>query len=249
MTRGEKGMLLLSADESPLYLKAETHEVYDVTGAGDTVIAVLAAAMASGHSVKQATAIANRAAGLVVEKLGAATVTIDEINGTSESKDVATGIVDEETALQLVQQAKQNGKRTIMTNGCFDLLHVGHIAYLSEAKAMGDILIVAVNSDDSVKRLKGEQRPINNLENRMTVLNALASVDLVIPFSEDTPERLIALLKPDVLVKGGDYTEEQIAGARHVREAGGDVVVLAYQEGLSTSLTLEKIKNDTQESL
>ncbi len=240
VTRGEQGMTLLRADHLPLHLKAKTHEVYDVTGAGDTVIAVLATAMACGYEIDLATEISNIAAGKVVEKLGAASVSVEEINGDN-NVDV-TGILNRENAATVIANAKRKGERIIMTNGCFDIIHAGHISYLKKARALGDRLIVAVNDDDSVKRLKGDSRPVNSVENRMTVLSALSSVDIVVPFGEDTPEDLIRLIQPDVLVKGGDYVEEQIAGAKFVRETGGDVVVLPFEKGCSTSLILEKIK-------
>ena len=134
-----------------------------------------------------------------------------------------------------------------MTNGCFDIIHTGHVRYLSQAKSLGNFLVIAINDDDSVKRLKGSNRPINSLENRATVLSGLASVNLIIPFSEDTPEKLIRFLKPDTLVKGGDYKEEQIAGAESVRESGGDVAIIPFEEGYSTSHILEKLKNKKQD--
>ncbi|MCZ6802633.1 MAG: bifunctional D-glycero-beta-D-manno-heptose-7-phosphate kinase/D-glycero-beta-D-manno-heptose 1-phosphate adenylyltransferase HldE [Proteobacteria bacterium] len=242
VTRGEKGMTLLRENQAPLYLKAETHEVYDVTGAGDTVIAVLGAAIACNYKIEQATALANIAAGLVVEKLGAATVTVDEINSASIREYRSSVVMDKDVALAIINQAKRKGEQIVMTNGCFDILHAGHVNYLAKARSLGNLLIIAVNDDDSVKRLKGESRPINSLENRMTVLSALASVDLIVPFSEDTPEQLISLFEPDILVKGGDYTEEQIAGASLLRKSGGDVVILPLEVGCSTSNILNKIK-------
>ncbi len=244
VTRGEKGMTLLRNNQGPLHLKAETHEVYDVTGAGDTVIAVLGAAIASDFKIDQATALANTAAGLVVERLGAATVTTDELNSVSINEYQSSGFMDKNTAIQVIHHAKRNGEQVVMTNGCFDILHAGHINYLVKARSLGDRLIIAVNDDESVKRLKGDSRPINSIENRMMVLNALACVDWVVPFSEDTPEQLISLLEPDILVKGGDYTEEQIAGATSVRNSGGDVIILPFEGGCSTSLILERIKGN-----
>lgn len=247
ITRGGNGMSLFTAAAPPLHLPAEAREVYDVTGAGDTVIAALASALACGYQMDQATALANRAAGLVVEKLGAATVTLAELNQGHGWN--GAGIVAEETALRLIRQARRDGKKIALTNGCFDILHAGHVEYLAEARALGDMLVVAVNDDNSVRRLKGKQRPVNSIANRMRLLNALASVDLVLPFAEDTPERLIARLKPDVLVKGGDYREARIAGAAAVRENGGDVVILASRPGLSTSLTIEKIRQAARVTL
>lgn len=241
VTRGEKGMTLLREKHKPLNLKAVTHEVYDVTGAGDTVIAALAAAIASGCELEEATFLANTAAGLVVEKLGAATVSADELNSASMSKYRSQELLDKNSALEVVNRAKRKGEQIVMTNGCFDILHAGHINYLAKARTLGDRLIVAINDDDSVKRLKGESRPINALNNRMTVLNALACVDWVVAFSEDTPEQLISMLAPDFLVKGGDYTEDQIAGAAAVKKSGGEVVILPFEDGCSTSSMLEKI--------
>jgi len=242
VTRGEKGMTLLRENKKPLHLKAETHEVYDVTGAGDTVIAVLAAAIACDSTVEDATALANIAAGLVVEKLGAATVTIDELNGETNNKYQSSTSMDSHAVLEVINLAKRKGEQIVMTNGCFDILHPGHINYLIKAKTLGDRLIIAVNDDDSVKRLKGDSRPINSVEDRMIVLAALACVDWVVSFNEDTPEQLISLFEPDVLVKGGDYTEEQIAGAAFVKKTGGDVVILPFEKGCSTSSILKKIK-------
>jgi D-beta-D-heptose 7-phosphate kinase/D-beta-D-heptose 1-phosphate adenosyltransferase len=241
VTRGEKGMTLLRANEQPLHLKAETHEVYDVTGAGDTVIAVLAASIASGYKLEQATFLANIAAGLVVEKLGAATVTVDELNSASIGRYQLPGMLDKHSALDVINRAKRKGEQIVMTNGCFDIIHAGHINYLMQARKLGDRLIVAINDDDSVRRLKGDSRPINSIKNRMVVLNALTCVDWVVSFGEDTPEDLIAMLEPDFLVKGGDYTEDQIAGADLVKKRGGEVVILPFEEGCSTSAMLEKI--------
>jgi len=241
VTRGEMGMTLLREKQEPLHLKAETHEVYDVTGAGDTVIASLAAVLASGYELEQATYLANVAAGLVVEKLGAATVSADELNNASISKYTSRGLSDKKAVLEVVNQAKRRGEQIVMTNGCFDIIHAGHVNYLAKAKTLGDRLVVAINDDDSVKQLKGNSRPINVLKNRMTVLNALACVDWVVAFSEETPEELITMLEPDCLVKGGDYTEDQIAGATVVKNKGGKVVILPFEDGCSTSSMLEKI--------
>ncbi len=241
VTRGEKGMTLIRDKHKALHLKAQTHEVYDVTGAGDTVIASLAAAIASDYELEQATFLANTAAGLVVEKLGAATISADELNSANTSKYRSQVLIDHNSALEVVNRAKRKGEQIVMTNGCFDILHAGHINYLLKARTLGDRLIVAINDDDSVKRLKGSSRPINALKNRMTVLNALACVDWVVAFSEDTPEKLISIVEPDFLVKGGDYTEGQIAGAAGVKKSGGEVVVLPFEDGCSTSSMLDKI--------
>ncbi len=244
VTRGEHGMTLIQPGNEVLHLKAESHEVYDVTGAGDTVIATLAAALACNYDMGQATALANMAAGMVVEKLGAATVTVAELNAKQPARTLATGIMDSALAADTIQIARSNNERIVMTNGCFDILHSGHISYLEQARALGDKLLVAVNSDDSVRELKGDSRPVNPLPDRMKILSALSCVDMVVAFGEQTPAALIELLQPDILVKGGDYTEDQIAGAEFVKTHGGEVVILPFQEGCSTSLILEKIKNN-----
>ncbi len=247
VTRGEKGMVLIQKNKPVLHHKSAAHEVFDVTGAGDTVIAVLAASIASNIPLEIATLLANTAAGLVVEKLGTATITTDEINKNLNGEGNLLAISDKNQALEIINKAKDRGERIIMTNGCFDIIHAGHVRYLSQAKSLGNFLVIAINDDDSVKRLKGSDRPINSLENRVTVLSALANVNLIVPFSEDTPEKLIRFLKPDTLVKGGDYKEEQIAGAKSVRESGGDVVIMPFEEGYSTSHILEKLKNKKQD--
>ena len=247
VTRGEKGMVLIQKNKPVLHHKSAAHEVFDVTGAGDTVIAVLAASIASNIPLEIATLLANTAAGLVVEKLGTATITTDEINKNLNGEGNLLAISDKNQALEIINKAKERGERIIMTNGCFDIIHAGHVRYLSQAKSLGNFLVIAINDDDSVKRLKGSDRPINSLENRVTVLSALANVNLIVPFSEDTPEKLIRFLKPDTLVKGGDYKEEQIAGAKSVRESGGDVVIMPFEEGYSTSHILEKLKNKKQD--
>jgi len=243
VTRGEQGMSLFSADGSTTHLPARAREVFDVTGAGDTVISLLAAGVTAGLDWADAAALANLAAGIVVGKLGAATVTVPELRRVARQQTHGThGVVDEEELLIHIADARRCGERLVMTNGCFDLLHPGHISYLEAARALGDRLIVAVNDDASVRRLKGASRPINPLVARMRMLAALSCVDWVAPFSEDTPERLICRVVPDVLVKGGDYRPEQIAGATCVQRAGGEVQVLAFQEGHSTTALVERIR-------
>ncbi len=242
VTRSEKGMLLVEADAEPLFLSTQAREVYDVTGAGDTVIATLAAALASGQGLAAAAALANLAAGLVVRKIGVATVTPGELSAALHQRGQGgRGLVDFDALLALVSEARERDEKIVMTNGCFDVLHAGHVAYLEEAKSLGDRLIVAVNDDDSVRRLKGESRPINALEDRMLVLAGLAAVDWVVPFSEDTPARLIGAVLPDVLVKGGDYRPDDIAGAKEVLQHGGEVRVLAFREGHSSSRIIDRL--------
>jgi len=243
VTRGEQGMSLIQQDESVLHITTEAKEVYDVTGAGDTVISVLSAAMAQGKPLKTCARLANVAAGIAVGKLGTATVTTSELRTVLKKKQShEQGIVTENVLLEAVSDEKALGKKIVMTNGCFDLLHAGHIAYLEQARLLGDKLVVAVNTDDSVKNLKGESRPIIPLEQRMAVLSGLASVDWVVPFGEGTPERLICSVLPDVLVKGGDYQIKEIAGHECVISNGGKVEVLQFLDGCSTSQIVEKIK-------
>ena len=240
ITRGEHGMTLISQGDDPVHLPAEAREVFDVTGAGDTVIATMAAALASGYDNPEAAEFANRAAGLVVAKLGAACVTVDELNNAgTETPREKTGIISESGLMVTVSHIRSRGETIVMTNGCFDILHAGHVAYLQQAKQLGDYLVVAINDDNSVTRLKGKGRPINSLEHRMEVINALKPVDCVISFTEDTPERLINEIKPDVLVKGGDYKVNQIAGAKAVLKNGGRVEIIPLLDGCSTSRIVE----------
>jgi D-beta-D-heptose 7-phosphate kinase/D-beta-D-heptose 1-phosphate adenosyltransferase len=243
VTRGEHGMTLLRRDEPEFHLPTQAREVFDVTGAGDTVISVLAAALAAGEELRSATALANLAAGIVVGKLGTASVSVPELRRTVlMGQDAGFGEMNREQLRVAVADARSHGERIVMTNGCFDILHAGHVLYLNQARRLGDRLIVAVNDDESVKRLKGAGRPVNPLDRRMTVLAALESVDWVVPFSEDTPEQLICDIKPELLVKGGDYRPEDIAGYECVKQSGGDVVVLDYEDGCSTSELIETIK-------
>jgi D-beta-D-heptose 7-phosphate kinase/D-beta-D-heptose 1-phosphate adenosyltransferase len=248
ITRSEQGMSLLARGESITHFPARAREVFDVTGAGDTVISVLAAALAAGEPLAQAAALANEAAGIAVAKLGAVAVTPAELRAVLNPVDndaamSGQGLVAEDDLLVLVSQARQRGERVVMTNGCFDILHAGHVTYLEQARRLGDRLIVAVNDDTSVGRLKGQGRPVNSLARRMAVLAGLRSVDWVIAFSEDTPERLICRVLPDVLVKGGDYTPQQIAGYDCVTAAGGQVRVLDFAEGCSTSAIIDAIRS------
>lgn len=243
VTRSEKGMCLLQRGHAPVHLPTRAREVYDVTGAGDTVVAVVAAAMAAGETMHDAVALSNLAAGVVVGKVGTATVSPAELaTAMEEHLPIQRGAVAEDLLLELVARARAAGERVVMTNGCFDILHAGHVTYLQQARALGDRLIVAVNDDDSVRRLKGATRPVNPLDARQTVLAALTAVDWVVPFSEDTPQRLICRICPDILVKGGDYRIEDIAGGECVMAAGGEVKVLAFLDGHSTSSMIASIK-------
>jgi len=243
VTLGERGMLLLAEQCEPVLLPARAREVFDVTGAGDTVIATLAAGIGAGMDIVDAAALANLAAGLVVRKIGVASVTTSELQlALHEQGQGGRGLLSRAQAAGVVAEARARGERVVMTNGCFDILHAGHVAYLEEAKQRGDRLLVAVNDDDSVLRLKGTGRPVNPLADRMAVLAGLAAVDWVVPFAEDTPEELIIELGPDVLVKGGDYRPENIAGARFVLEQGGTVEVLSFHAGRSTTTIIDALR-------
>lgn len=243
VTRSEHGMLLLQQDQAPGKIAAQAREVFDVTGAGDTVVAIVAAALGAGLDLETACNLANTAAGIVVGKLGTATVSTDELRSQYLLQDQHQAFCSRSELAALVAQLKANGKRVVMTNGCFDLLHPGHMAYLQAAAQLGDVLIVAVNDDASVKRLKGDARPINSLATRVAMLAALSAVDYVVEFSEDTPKELIEAVTPDVLVKGGDYQAEQVAGYEKVTAEGGEVRILGFLEGYSTSETIDKIKS------
>jgi D-beta-D-heptose 7-phosphate kinase/D-beta-D-heptose 1-phosphate adenosyltransferase len=235
-------MVLVPAGMTPIALPAQAREVFDVTGAGDTVIALLGAALAVGMAAGDAVALANLGAGLVVGKIGVATVSRSELRLALHQRGGGRGVVALDELEVLVAEAKARGRRVVFTNGCFDILHAGHVSYLEEAKALGDELIVAVNDDASVKRLKGEERPITPLADRMAVLAGLAAVDWVVSFTQDTPAEVIERILPNVLVKGGDWRPEDIVGGDVVRGNGGEVRVLTFKEGRSTSALIEAIR-------
>ncbi|PSU70350.1 bifunctional heptose 7-phosphate kinase/heptose 1-phosphate adenyltransferase [Photobacterium phosphoreum] len=243
VTRSEHGMTLLEKGCEPLHMPTLAQEVYDVTGAGDTVISVLAASLSAGKSLSDSCKLANAAAGVVVAKLGTSTLsTIELTEAIHGSQDCGFGVISELALVDAVKLARARGETVVMTNGCFDILHAGHVAYLTQAAKLGDRLIVAVNSDDSVKGLKGPGRPVNPEDRRMAVLAGLGAVDWVVPFTEETPQRLISEVLPSILVKGGDYTPDQIAGGKEVIVAGGQVLVLNFEDGCSTSKIIEAIR-------
>jgi len=207
------------------------------------VIAVMALSVAIDMPLPESMYLANLAGGVVVGKLGTSTVSMVELSRAMHGERGSQyGIVSEDELALLIASAKANGERIIMTNGCFDLLHAGHVTYLQQAKALGNRLIVAVNSDASVRQLKGDTRPINGLQARMEVLAALACVDWVVSFKEETPERLYCRLLPDVIVKGGDYTVGAVAGGDCVIKAGGEVKILQFVEGQSTTAMINKAR-------
>ena len=246
VTRSQHGMSVVDGDRSVTHLPAEAREVFDVSGAGDTVVSTLAAALAAGLSLVDAAALANVAAGLVVAKVGTAVVYRDEL--VAKLRDRALASLESKVATQHVAQDivvgwRHKGLRVGFTNGCFDLLHPGHVTLLGQARALCDRLVVGLNGDASVSRLKGPTRPIQPDIARATVLASLTNVDLVVMFEEDTPANLIEMLRPDVLIKGGDYTVETIIGADFVKSYGGSVEIIDLVPGFSTTQTVEKMNS------
>lgn len=245
LTRSEDGISLIS-ESSVRHYKATAKEVYDVTGAGDTVVTFLSAALMSEKTIDEAVFIANIAGGVAVSKKGTSVVSMDDFRRAyhnsellMEEKIVPTGYFS-----QFCRDIKFSGKKIVVTNGCFDLLHPGHIAYLNEAKELGDILIVLVNDDHSIKRLKGAGRPVNSIDSRLMMLAALSSVSYVVSFNEDTPLNPIKMIAPDVLVKGGDYKISEIVGAEFVIECGGEVKVIDFLPGYSSTALIKKIREN-----
>ena len=239
VTLSEQGMLLVE-EGAARHLPAAAREVFDVSGAGDTVIAVAAAAMATGATLAEAAVLANAAAGIVVGKLGPAVVASREILAALElggSREKMLVLAD---ALEQVRRWRLQGLRIGFTNGCFDLLHPGHADLLAFARASCDRLVVGLNDDRSVRRLKGPARPVQPLSSRAAVLAAMAAVDLVVPYAEDTPLALIEAIRPDLLVKGADYREEDVVGAAEVRAYGGAVRLAPLKPGHSTTATLAR---------
>ncbi|MGE0046075.1 MAG: D-glycero-beta-D-manno-heptose-7-phosphate kinase [Hyphomonadaceae bacterium] len=248
LTRSEKGMSLYRAGEAPIHLPAEAREVFDVSGAGDTVVAGIALGLASGLSFEQAMRVANAAAGVVVAKLGTAVVSQAELADALRMQGRETALPEVQPlspldrAIALRDQWRAEGLIVGFTNGCFDLLHAGHVSLIAQASEACDRLIVALNSDASVRRLKGPSRPMQPLEARAAVIAALKGVDLVLGFEEDTPLALIEALRPDVLVKGADYAEDEVVGGDVVKAHGGRVVRAKLTEGQSTTALVEKAK-------
>ena len=242
LTRGADGMTLITQDATE-HCAAVAREVFDVTGAGDTVIATLAAAHIAGLAWREMLHVANLAAGIVVGKVG--TVAIDQSSLLQSIHETSHGLMDSVYTLEelggLVQEWRSRGEKIVFTNGCFDILHAGHVTYLQKAAQEGQRLIVALNTDRSVRELKGSSRPVTAEGDRACVIAALAAVDAVVFFDESTPLNVIEALRPDVLVKGGDYTRDQVVGATEVESWGGRVVLVPLVEGRSTSKLIKKI--------
>ena len=237
----EEGMLLIRKGEKPLPIASRAQEVFDVTGAGDTVLATLGVALGAGLDLPSAAEAANRAAGAAVARVGTAPIHwADLLEGSGGGP--AEKRIDRTHLAALSSTLHRGHRRIVFTNGCFDLLHPGHVRLLTEAKRLGDVLVVGLNSDESVRRLKGPERPVLSESDRAEVLGGLDAVDFVALFGEDTPEELIRTIRPDVLVKGGDYTETTVVGAPFVRSYGGDVVLIPLVEGRSTSSMVARMK-------
>ena len=243
VTRSEEGMTLFSRNEPPLHIATHTREVYDVTGAGDTVVSILGLGLAGGLSVREACEVANVGAGIVVGKIGTATVSPDEILAEMSRREPRDGGKIKKLAelVPVAEQLRLSGRKIVFTNGCFDLLHFGHVSYLQKAKRLGDVLILGLNSDASIRRLKGEKRPIIAQEERAHIMAALECIDYVVVFEEDTPIELIRAIRPDILAKGADYTPETVVGRELVESWGGRVELVALEEGKSTTGTIQKI--------
>lgn len=246
ITRSEQGMTLIRPGREALHFPAQAHEVFDVTGAGDTVISTLATSLAAGQDLTNSVAISNIAASIVVGKLGTAAISAPELRrAVSKVEGAERGIITEAQLMAVLSDARAAGETIVFTNGCFDILHAGHVGYLKQARKLGDRLILAINSDESVKRLKGAGRPVNPVERRMAVLAELESVDWVLSFSEDTPDNLLEKIRPDILVKGGDYGIDEVVGSNFVQSYGGEVKVLAFLDNCSTTAIVEKIQESS----
>lgn len=242
ITRGANGMSLIRESQPPLHLPATSNQAIDVTGAGDTVISVLAASVAAGESLERGVYLANIAAGITVGQLGTTTITIPALQQAIPKPAITLGVLSEEDALVEINKARLRQEKIVMTNGCFDLLHSGHIGYLEDAKALGDRLVVAVNEDESIRRLKGPGRPVQTAAERMTILAGLRAVDWVVPFSAETPLALIQKISPDVLVKGVDYEGLSVVGSDHVLASGGRVKYVGPPKCNSSSELISKIR-------
>ncbi|HEX9792910.1 MAG TPA: D-glycero-beta-D-manno-heptose 1-phosphate adenylyltransferase [Planctomycetota bacterium] len=245
VTLGSEGMFLLRGDVPPLHVPTEARAVYDVTGAGDTVVSALAVALGGGLDLETGVRLANAAAGLAVAKVGTAAVGRTELLHALDARAASGKVVPAGDAAALAAalgRLRAGARRVVFTNGCFDILHAGHVRYLQEACNLGDALVVGLNTDASVRRIKGPERPFNSLEDRAEILAALDCVDLVVPFGDDTPEELIHAVRPEVLVKGSDWRDKGIVGADFVRGRGGEVRFLDLLPGRSTTGLAERIR-------
>ena len=243
LTRSEEGMSLFYRDGDETHLPTEAREVFDVSGAGDTVLALLGLGMGAGLTIEESARIANLAAGIVVGKVGTSTVSGEELIDVAGRRmsDSDTKIKTPEILAPVLDRERALGRKVVFTNGCFDLLHVGHVKYLQKARNLGDLLILGLNSDDSIRRLKGPKRPLIGEEERAHLLAALKCIDYVVVFDEDTPLEMIRVLRPDILVKGGDYSPDGVVGKELVESFGGRVEIVPFVDGKSTTNIIEKI--------
>jgi D-beta-D-heptose 7-phosphate kinase / D-beta-D-heptose 1-phosphate adenosyltransferase len=243
VTRGKDGMTLYRNKEQPVAIPTVAKEVYDVTGAGDTVVSVFGMAVFVGFNFQEAAWLSNMAGSIVVGKVGTAVVTLNEINEFLHEEMFRTShtVLELEELKKLVSLAKSTGKSVVFTNGCFDLIHGGHIEFLQKAKALGDILVVGLNSDQSVRGIKGDGRPIKTQQERANILSALRYVDYITIFDESTPANLISEIRPDILVKGNDYAIDEVVGREIVEGYGARVELIPVVKGLSTTSTVEQI--------
>lgn len=253
VTLGSKGMVMVPAADSPdnkvIELPAIAREVYDVSGAGDTVVAVMSLCLAAKAKMRESMHISTMAAGVVVGKWGTHPITLQELESELRGRpdpdrasySTQNKLINKETLRHIIKGPDQRSKRIVFTNGCFDILHTGHVSYLEQARSMGDILVVGVNTDESVSALKGPTRPVNNLESRMRVLAALGCTDYIVPFAEQTPLELISFIVPDVLVKGADWKVDEIVGADVVKRHGGKVETIKFVDNYSTTSTIDRI--------
>ncbi len=245
ITCGKDGMALFEGSAEPFLIRSEARQVFDVSGAGDTVIAVLGLAMASGASFRQAAELANAAAGIVVGIVGAAAVTRKQLARAmaKETSQNSSKYVEPEDLKDLADSLRKSGKKIVFTNGCFDLIHCGHILLFSESKRLGDVLVVAIDDDRSVRKIKGPPRPVISQEQRAGIIGALDSVDYVTVFPSDGLLEIIEAVKPDILTKGSNYTEEKVFGRELVEKHGGQIRLIPVSEDVSATSIIERIKN------
>jgi D-beta-D-heptose 7-phosphate kinase/D-beta-D-heptose 1-phosphate adenosyltransferase len=247
VTLDTEGAIIFERNSSPYRTYAEPKPDFNAAGAGDTFVSAFTLALAAGASIPTAAEVASAATAVVVGRNGTRTCSADALRGYLADTDKL--IADWQVLAARIDLYRRYGRRVVFTNGCFDILHRGHIDYLQRAKAMGDVLVVGLNSDDSVRRLKGPSRPINPLEDRASVLAGLSSIDHIVPFGENTPSNLIRVVRPDVFVKGGDYTRETLPEASLVEELGGKVVILSYLENHSTTSIIDRIQEAEEASM
>ena len=249
ITCGKDGMVLFERNKEPFRVEAEARQVFDVSGAGDTVIAVLGLTVASGSSIKSCVAAANTAAGIVVGKVGTATVSKQELVSALKAHDhgLPAKYKDFSELPALMEELKKKGNRLVLTNGCFDLLHTGHIMLFSASKQLGDVLVVAIDDDESVKKLKGSGRPVLNANERCRILSALDAVDYVVVFSTHELKKLIEIIRPDVLTKGSNYMSKEVFGRELVEKYGGRVELIPVTENISSTRIINNIKSTRQE--